>query len=267
MLAEELTRLRKKSGISVRELADKVGWDYSYLHRLETGRSLGGPEAIETLDTFYGTTPHLMILWELAKDRATFRDKYVRYLELEAEATAIEHYAGSAIPGILQTEAYARAWLWTVPHGPENTAELEGQLEARMGRQELLRRQPSVQLRAIIDEAGLRRPLLDTEEWHKQLSHVVEAASQPNVTVRVLPFSVGLHNVQGQSLILLMRPGGNTVAWLESFMGGELYEEPESVERLRLTYDALRDLALPPRDSVAFIEQLMEDSSPCDPPA
>ncbi|WP_431042851.1 helix-turn-helix domain-containing protein [Streptomyces sp. P1-3] len=267
MLADELARLRGASGLSLRELADKVGWDYTHVHSLEKGRNLGGPEVIEALDTVYGTTPMLMLLWELAKDGATFREKYVRYMELEAEALAIEHYTGNFVPGLLQTEAYARALLWSTPHRPENLAELEEQLEARMGRKEVLRREPAPYLRAILDEAVLRRPLLDPEEWHAQLAYLVEAASLPHVTVRILPYSVGLHDLVGGSLTIFRRPDDRTAAFMESSKGGELTEEPTAIERLRLSYDAVQDLALSPRDSVAFINQLMEDGAPCDPSA
>lgn len=262
MLATELGRLRAESGRSLRELAEKVGWDHTHLYNMEQGKALGGPEAVEALDTVYGTTPLLMRLWELAKQGATFRDKYVRYMQLEAEAVAIEHHTASIVPGILQTEAYARTLLWSTPHLPGDVAELEEQLEARMGRKKLLHRDPPPYLRVILDEAVLRRPLLDEGEWRGQLAHLVEAAAMPHVTVRVLPYSVGLHALMNGSLILLQRPDGRTAAWLESSKNGELFEETDEVERFRLSYDALRDRALSPRDSVAFIERAMEDSAP-----
>jgi transcriptional regulator with XRE-family HTH domain len=262
-----LARLRSESGWSLRELARKVGWDHTQLHAMEQGKSLGGPEAIEALDTVYGTTPLLMRLWEIAKQGAVFREKYVRYMELEAEAVVIEHYAGSFLHGVFQTEACAQALLWSTPHLPSDVPELEEQLAARMSRKQLLLRDPPPRLRAIIDEAVLRRPLLDAQGWHEQLAHLVEMASQPHVTVQVLPYSAGVHDLLGGLFTLLRRPDGRTAAWVESSKSGELFEDIEEVERLRLSYDALRDVALSPRDSAAFIEQVMEDSAPCQPPA
>ncbi|GGK73364.1 helix-turn-helix domain-containing protein [Streptomyces flaveus] len=267
VLAAELARLRSEFRWSLRELADKVGWDRTHLHNMEQGKSLGGPELIEALDTVYGTTPLLMRLWELAKQGAVFREKYVRYMELEAEAVVIEHYAGAFLPGVFQTEAYARALLWSTPHRPCDVAELEEQLEARMGRKEMLHRDSAPYLRAILDEPVLRRPLRDVQEWREQLAHLVELAALPHVDVQVLPFSAGLHDLLDGALTLLRRPDGCTAAWLETSKSGELFEETETVTRFRLSYDALRGLALSPRESVAFIEQVMEDSAPCDPPA
>lgn len=265
MLATELARLRTESGWSLRELADKVGWDHSQLHSLERGRTLGGPEIIEALDTVYGTKPLLMRLWEIAKQRVVFRDKYVRYMELEAEAVAIEHYAGAFLPGVFQTEAYARALLWSTPHRPSDVAGLEEQLEARMGRKEMLYGDFPPYLRAIFDEPVLRRPLPEVQEWREQLGHLIEVASLPHVSVQVLPFSAGLHDLLDGALTLLRHPDGRAAAWLESSKSGEMFEDADDVERFRLSYDALRGLALSPRDSVAFIEQVMEGSAPCDP--
>ncbi len=139
-----------------------------------------------------------------------------------------------------------------------------------MSRQELLLRDPPPHVRAIIDEAVLRRPLLDPGEWRGQLAHLLEMGSQPHVTVQVLPYSVGLHDLLGGLCTLLRGPDGRTTVWLESSKSGELFEDSKEVERLRLSYDALRDVALSPRDSVAFVEQVMEqvmeDSALCDPP-
>lgn len=130
----------------------------------------------------------------------------------------------------------------------------------------MLYRDSSPHLRAILDEPVLRRPLLDAQEWRGQLAHLVEVASLPHVSVEVLPLSVGLHDLLDGALTLLRRPDGRPAAWLESSKSGELFEAAEDVERFRLSYDALRGLALSPRESVAFIEHVMEDSASCDPP-
>ncbi|MFD5320373.1 helix-turn-helix domain-containing protein [Streptomyces sp. NPDC127098] len=264
MLRIEVARLREESGRSLRQLAEKVGYDHTQLGRVESGKSLGGPELIEALDTLYGTTPHLSILWELALAKGKIRDKYQRVLELEAQSAVIERYVTALIPGLFQTEAYARALLFSTPHGPEDIPELEEQLDARLGRQELLRRKPAPQIRVVIDEAALRRPLHNPMEWREQLALLAELAAEPHVMIQVLPFAAGPHDLYGEALGLLRTADGGTVAWLEGAKSGELFEVAEDVEELRLSYDAVRALALTPRDSVAFIEQLME-TLPCDP--
>ncbi|WP_461037693.1 helix-turn-helix domain-containing protein [Streptomyces mayteni] len=200
MLRIEVARLREESGLSLRQLAEKVGFDHTQLGRVESGKSLGGPELIEALDTFYGATPHLMILWELALAKGKYRDKYQRIIEIEAQAAVIERYVTGFIPGIFQTEAYARAVLFSTPHGPENVPELEEQLDVRLGRQQLLRRKPAPQIRVLLDEAVLRRPLHDPADWREQLAQLVELTAEPHIVIQAVPFAAGLHDLYGESL-------------------------------------------------------------------
>jgi hypothetical protein len=93
----------------------------------------------------------------------------------------------------------------------------------------------------------------------------VELARLPHVTIQVLPFSAGHHALSQTHSVLLWQPDGTSQAYTETAYSGELFEEPKDVATLRVAYDRVRDLALSPRESVAFIEQLMEDI-PCDPP-
>ncbi|MFE0687463.1 helix-turn-helix domain-containing protein [Streptomyces xiamenensis] len=261
MLAEEQARLRAERGWSYRELSQKVRFDHTYLHEMETGKTLGSPEVIRALDEVYGTGPHLSQLRELARDSA-FRDKYQRYMQLEAKATVMHQYSVCVVPGLLQTEAYARELLRA---GEPLGGDVEEQVSARMGRQDRLLGDGCTDFRAILDEAVLRRVLNDKRHWRGQLEHLVRTAGRPNVTVQVLPFAVGFHGLTNTDTMLMWMPNGRPVGYVETGYFGELTEEAPSVERLRLAYDRLRDLALSPPESVAFLEQLMEEI-PCDLP-
>jgi transcriptional regulator with XRE-family HTH domain len=261
MLADELTRLRSESGLSLRQLADKLGWDHAHLHNMEHGKSRGSEGVIEALDVFYGTTPLLKRLWTLAK-ATPFRDKYQRYMDLESEARVMQQYSPSIIPGLLQTEAYARELLRASGLAGD---ELDEQVSARLGRQGKLTEEPVVDFRAIVHEAALRCPLSDLRAWRTQLAHLVAMAERPNVTVQVLRLDARLHGLTNTDTMILWQPKGSCVAYTETGYSGDLAEDPGDVERLRLAYDHLRDLALSPRDSVAFIQMLLEDI-PCDPP-
>lgn len=260
--AEELATLRRARGISLRALGEEVCADHSHLGHMEHGTTLGGPELAQALDAFYGTT-HLVVLWELAvRDPSQFRERYRRYMTLEAEATGLQQYAPSVVPGLLQTAAYAGALINEAsPATPEDLTE---QVEARLGRQELLTRAEQPQFRAIIDEAALRRPLLDPGDWREQLSQLLETAQRSSVTIQVLPFTSGLHSLVSTDLMLLRLSDGSSIAYTETANSGELTEEPGGVERMRVAYDRVRDLALSPRESLAFLTQAMEDSPTCE---
>ncbi|WP_405821656.1 helix-turn-helix transcriptional regulator [Streptomyces sp. NBC_00838] len=262
MLAKELARLREESGKSLATLGEETTYDRAYLHKLETGARVGSPEVIAALSTVYGTGEQLLMLWQLAREDA-FADKYKRFMQLEAKATVRYQYAAGVIPGLLQTEGYAREVLQAARPRDEN--DLAEQVAARLGRQELLRGDDPPHYRAVLDESVLRRGGHDPEEWAIQLAHLVTISQLPNVTIQVLPFAAGLHALMGTSLTILWLPDGKAVAYTEDQHSGQLLESAEDVEDLRLSYDLLRDLALSPRESVAFIKRLMEDGTSCAP--
>lgn len=137
--------------------------------------------------------------------------------------------------------------------------ELEEQVVARIGRQELLHRKPRPTVRAIIDEVALRRAPADPEIWVEQLTHLIFSAGQPPITVQVLPFSLGVQPVPDGALSLLWQPDGSSVAYLEDNASGELLEEPDDFLKYRLAYDQIRDAALAPLESVTFIERILEE--------
>ncbi|WP_328547393.1 helix-turn-helix transcriptional regulator [Streptomyces platensis] len=259
VLACELRRLREASGRSLAQLADEANYDRTYLHRLETGERLSKLPVMETLDRIYGTSGLLVRLWGLARLDA-FKDKYREFMRYEAKATIIHKYA-VVVPGLLQTEDFARFVLSSAPTAI-SPAEIEDSVAARIGRQELLRRNPPPSVRIIFDEAVLRRPAPDPKIWHDQLTRIEAAAQAPTMTIQVLPFAAGMQGLTGGPLSLLWMADGSAVAYLEGNRSGELLEEPAEVERYRLAYDRLRDAALPPCDSSTFIQQLVEDSRP-----
>jgi hypothetical protein len=118
----------------------------------------------------------------------------------------------------------------------------------------------------VLDESVLRRELRNPQDWQDQLAHLLEMAERVYVTLQVLPFSAGLQHLLGGSLTILWQPDGRSVAYLESSAHGELLEDPGEVERLRLSYDRLRDAALPPHESIALIQRMMKGGTPCTPP-
>ncbi|MEU9150232.1 helix-turn-helix transcriptional regulator [Streptomyces sp. NPDC048417] len=260
--AEELRHLRAEKGVSLRELAEELGWDASNFGKMESGRSLGSPEIVEALDQYYGTPGLLLAMWELAVgDPSQFKEQYRRYMSLEAEATSLWHYAVSRPPGMLQTPAYVREALAA---GGLKDEELEQQVVARIGRQAVLEGEDAPPFRVILSEAVLRNSLRDPWEWREQLEYLVAAGGRPNITLHVLPFGAGLHRLDSMSVMFLRLMEGRTVAYTENDVRGELIEETSRVESLHRTYDDVRDLSLSPAESRIFILRLLEEV-PCEP--
>ncbi|WP_435216512.1 helix-turn-helix domain-containing protein [Streptomyces sp. bgisy034] len=257
MLGQTLRVLREKAGKSLGQLADETGYEKSYLSRLESGERVSKVTVMEDLDGYYGTGDLLLSHWKAARLDA-FKDRYKEYMALEATARIMWVFS-PGIPGLLQTEEFARGVL----SGAQTTADgdevVEEQVAARLGRQYLLRQRPEPEVRLIMDEFALRRPAASGKTWHDQLLHLEAAALWPNMTLQVLPFSAGAHHHMVGSLTLLWQRNGSAVAYKEGNGCSRLIEDQDEVLRQRLSYDRLRDLALSPSDSSAFIRDVLEE--------
>ncbi|MEU3659140.1 helix-turn-helix transcriptional regulator [Streptomyces sp. NPDC032940] len=259
--AEELRLLRNGRGVSLRGMAEAVGWDASQFGKMENGHTLGGPEIVEALDQYYGTGGMLLTLWELAvADPTQFKERYRRYMVLEAEAVSMWQYSPSIVPGLLQTPEYAAELL---SQGGLTGVELDRQVAARMGRREPLLAEGGPQFRAILSETVLHSSLRSAAEWHAQLRHLIAMGERPNISVQVVPWAAGLHALTNTDAMFL-RGAGRLVAWVETGYSGELVQETTTVDQLQLRYDRVRDMALSPGESREFIERMLEEA-PCEP--
>jgi transcriptional regulator with XRE-family HTH domain len=262
-LGQTLKSLREKAGKSLGQLADETGYDKSYLSRLESGQRLSKAAVMEDLDAYYGTGDQLVRLWRDAR-KDVIKDKYKGFMELEATARVMWMFQ-LRVPGLLQTEDYARAVLSGLSGAQAtvgNGEEVEEQVALRMGRQELLHRDPAPSVRVILDEAALRRPAADAEVWRNQLSHLLAAANLPNIALQVLPFTAGVHDLMDSHLWLFWQRTGDAVAYVEGNGFGEVIDDPDKVLSFRLSYDLVRDAALTPGESTAFVKRLLEECRP-----
>ncbi|MFJ3536141.1 helix-turn-helix domain-containing protein [Streptomyces sp. NPDC090109] len=260
--AEELRLLRAERELPLRKPGEAVGWDWSLFSKMENGETLGGPEVVQALDQYYGTPGLLLTLWELAMgDPTQFKERYRRYMTLEAEAISLWHYAPYLLPGLLQTKAYAQAVLEL---GRFKGDELTRQVEARWERRTLLEGENAPSFRTILSETVLRTPLPVREQWQEQLEHLLTVGERRNVTIQVVLHSFGLYPLGGTDVMFPKPTDGRTVAWVETSHSGQAVEETAAVDRLQLRYDFVRDLALSPADSRKFIMRMLEEAS-CEP--
>jgi transcriptional regulator with XRE-family HTH domain len=258
----ELSRLRERNGWTLAQLSEKTKYDTSYLQRLETGGRLGSIDAARALDRIYGTGDLLAGLWRLIKREAS-ADRFEGFNDLEADATGIQEFSISTVPGLLQTPKYAEAQLRL---GPVSEDGLADEVQARIVRQELLNGPKALHYRGLLDESVIRRPTLAPDIWTEQLTHLIDAAQRPNISLHVVPFTVGLHDLLGSSLQLLWLASGQTVAYIESSRFGQLIDDIEEVEQLRLSYDRLRDSALSAAETLGLLRDVLEDHASCSTP-
>ncbi|WP_338671833.1 helix-turn-helix transcriptional regulator [Streptomyces sp. SCSIO 30461] len=247
---------RERAGMSLEGLSNVVRISRSHLSRIETAEAMPPPSLPAMLDAAFGTDGIFEELYRLAS-KEIHPDQFQRRMELEARAVLIEEYSPQIVPGLVQTEDYARAQF--VVSNPKATRdEIEELVTARMIRHARLEADPPPDLSLILDEAVLRRAFGGPSVMHAQLVRLAEMALTPTTVIQVLPFTHGGHPLVGGSLTLMTLDDGARVAYEESITTGTLLEDLSIVAERQRAYDLLRACALSPGDSAAFIRSLME---------
>jgi len=190
-----------------------------------------------------------------------FPEQFGKFSDYEATATSLFYSEHSLVPGMFQTEDYARAVLRT--RRLKKPDEIERQVSARMARQEILAvandRRPTV-VHALIDEAVLRRPMAPAPVMYRQLMHLVEASSLPNMLIAVVPYGLGGHDGLLGAFAMARQPDLTTIVWLDDVAGGRTTDDPAMVEEAKMTFERLSMDALSrgqSRDLIAgFAEEL-----------
>ncbi|MGH3309117.1 MAG: helix-turn-helix domain-containing protein [Streptomyces sp.] len=259
----ELRRHRETAQLSLVQMATIVTSSKSTLARIETAELMPPPDLPGKLDLALGAEGFFSRLYELAK-REAHPDQYRRYMDFEARAEVIEQYGAQVLPGLLQTEAYARVFLSC----QEDLAQeqIDERVSARMARQHRQRSASPPHRWAILDESVLQRQMGGAGCMSEQLALLLEQVDTPESKVQVMPFSSGPHALLGGSLTLLTLPNGSAVAYEEGIEAGHLYEDPEAVVRRRRQYDVLRANALSLTESAELIRKVLEDYRSCDTP-
>jgi transcriptional regulator with XRE-family HTH domain len=256
MFGSEMRRLREQSGMSLAQLSGIVNSSTSSLHRIETAESMIPKGLPGQLDAAFGVDGWFTNLYALASIEA-HPDRYRRWMELETRARRIDGYAGHYVPGLLQTEGYARAVL-----ASGNPAEaVPDLLAARLDRQGIRCGDRPPFMTVVLDEAVIRRAIGGREVMREQLETLLPLVHSEISTVQVLPFHAGEHPLLGGALNLLTLDDGTVVAYEESIASGTLYEDAESIEIRRRKYDRVRANALSATDSAAALRAAMEDLS------
>jgi transcriptional regulator with XRE-family HTH domain len=263
-LAAELRRLRHEAGLSIEDVAAGLGWQPSKLSRIEN-RQVGISTAdLRKLLASYkvGDQAYRDEMLDMAR-RATERGWWQSFssdvvptalanlIGLETEARTIRSYEPELVPGLVQTEAYARAVMRAWQPG-WTAAEIDRRVEIRLGRQDVLRQAGvSPQASCIINEAVLRRSVGGNEVMHEQMEVLAKERDPANVTVQVLPFNSGAHPAMaGPFQILTFHdPGDLGVVHLESAMTAITLERPEELRRYDEIWGSLQARALSPEDS------------------
>ncbi|KEI43249.1 helix-turn-helix domain-containing protein [Saccharopolyspora rectivirgula] len=242
ILGSQLRKLREASGISREDAGYAIRGSGSKISRLELGRVSFKERDVEDLLTLYGVTD--------PEEREAFLDMvrksnqpgwwhryndlmpswFQDFVGLEESASRIQTYEIQFVPGLLQTEDYARA---VARQGrPEASSEdIERRVRLRLQRQKMFTRPNAPRLWAVIDESVLHRPIGGRQVLHAQLEHLLDITALPTVTLQVLPFELGRSAAEGAFTILrFAAPEIPDIVYLEHLCGALYLDKPEDVE-------------------------------------
>src|SRR4051794_7601493 len=269
-LAAEMVQLRGKR--TLKWLVEQTGVSETTIRRAETARGHRPNRSnmlalLKTLDAPAAKRAYIMSLWEgagsegPAAEYPNLREPYRVYVENERVARRLRNYQSLFVPGLMQTEPYARTVieeLWP----DAKPADVEEHVKVRLDRQALLTKTDPLYLDVVVDEAALRRCVGGPVVMAEQMRRLQELAELPNVTVQVIPFSVGVHGgMHGNFAVLGFDDADHAEFVYIEHMGNDqfLHKKPD-VNRYTRTFENLRkDKALSPDASLTLIDSVQRE--------
>ncbi|MBM0228031.1 MULTISPECIES: helix-turn-helix transcriptional regulator [Micromonospora] len=242
-----------ETGYTTEALAERVGVDPKTVGRwLSEGRI---PHARHRVSAAAVLGRDVVDIWpdtSRRREPVWFRP----WQEIEREAVSLRWFESLVLPGLLQTEAYARAVLsgaGLIPRG-----DVERHLAARLARQGVLRRDDPPQFTAVIDEAILRRPVGGGATMHEQLRALVAASAEPHVRVHVVPSSVGAYAGLNGPFVVATCPDHRAAGYLDNQLQGQVVSDPEDIAAMMAAWENVRGEALSHWQSVDLITEVAE---------
>jgi transcriptional regulator with XRE-family HTH domain len=269
IIGAEMKRLRVASGLTQRQVADQAGIDASAMPRYEGGVSSMSHLLADKLLDIYGVEEDRKVeLLDLAKRsrrrrprgevRPTVWEPVEDLIALERDASTIQEVAIQSVPGVFQTERYARAMLG---QGKLGRDVVEGHVQVRLARSEILSKEEPVDYWVVLHEAALRCAVGGPETMREQLTYLTELAARSNVTIQVLPDSAGAHPATAGWFAILRFPIAPEYGVVyHDYLTGALYlDEPEEVAQYDDAYLHLIKMALSEQASLRFIKKLSQE--------
>lgn len=257
-VGRQLKLRREAVGMRAGEFGEAVGYGEDLVYKIEGGKRIPRPEYLDMADEVLGAGG---LLAAMKEDVAKVRyPKKVRALaEMEAKAAEMGVYVGLSIHGLLQTPEHARA-LFEVSQSAYTEAELDRLVAARMGRKSIFDRSPRPALSFVQEEVTLRRRVGGTMVWRQQIEHLLDVAQLRKVTLQVMPTDSGAHPGLSGKIEVLKFEDGTATGRSDGAYNGRPTSEPRQLRILELRYSTIRAQALTPRESLAFIEQLLGET-------
>ncbi|MFL4948723.1 helix-turn-helix domain-containing protein [Streptomyces sp. MMS24-I31] len=257
-VGRQLKLRREAAGLRAAEFGAAVGYGEDLVYKVEGGKRIPRQDYLNRADEVLRAGGLIAATWEDVK-RVRYPKKVRELGKLEAQAVEIALYECHIIPGLLQTPEHARAVIGAAqpPYSPDD---VERMVAARLARQSVFERSPAPALSFVVEEGVLRRPIGGTMAWRQQLERLLEVGRLHNVVLQVMPMNCDTHSGLDGRIELLKFPDGTAAGRSEGAFNGRPTSEPRHLRILELRYGTIRAQALSPRESLAFIEQLLGET-------
>jgi transcriptional regulator with XRE-family HTH domain len=246
--------LREHAGLSREEFGRQVGLSKHTIASIETGRRMPDPTFVDRAEPALGNTGALRRAIAHVRRQAGLASWFRQWARMESSASAVCTYECRLVPGLLQTEAYARA-LFEGRLPLLSDEEIATQLTARLERHALLKN-PHVAFNFVLDEHLFLRRSGGVDVTRELIGHVLEISARRNVEVQILPLSMGVHPGLNGPIVLLETPENRWFAYSEGQETGQLVSDAKAISVLQLRYAKLRSQALTPEDSRSLLERM-----------
>ncbi|MDH2393441.1 helix-turn-helix transcriptional regulator [Streptomyces sp. HNM0663] len=251
-----VARFREAAGLTQRELAERVRLHVETISSIEVGRRALKPDLARLMDRILDTKGALETAVDNLPEVDLYPTRMEQFIDLEREAIAISWYENQVLPGLLQTENYARAvFRCRVP--AYNDEVLSERLAERLARQDILRRKVPPAISFIISETVVRDRIGGDEVYAETLRHLRSCADLPFITLQILPLGLCAHAGLNGPFIILETPDDHHVAYAETQRGIQLVAEPDKVGALTRKYAMLRTQALNLEQTKNLLDQLL----------
>ncbi|MEV8592490.1 helix-turn-helix transcriptional regulator [Streptomyces sp. NPDC052012] len=253
-----LQHLRKRAGLNQQQLGDAIGYSLEQVASVEQGRRPAKAAFTVAADRVLGAGGVLQVLQDEV-DRAKLPRFFRNFALIEAQVVSRFDYEPLLVPGLLQTEAYARAVF--AGHCPPFSEEIIDQhTEARLSRQKLLTRVPLAELSFIVSEEALRDPVGGSEVMREQWERLLEIGSLRNVEIQVMPARRGFHPGKNGPFVVVETHEHKHLGYFESQGVGCVVTEPSEVSTFALRYGKLRSQALNVEESARLLERMVGET-------
>jgi transcriptional regulator with XRE-family HTH domain len=255
-----LRHYRTAAGLTPEELGARIYLSASQIRKVEDGTRTPTEALTEACEALPELNTHgaLTTLREILRDHLRHRAYpgwFQAWPDHESQARRLRDFELAVVPGLLQTEAYARAILSTRVGATEE--ELDEAVAARLERQHILEREQPPELWVLLDEAVLRRPVGGPETMADQMAFLATAAERRYVVLQIIPLSVGAHEgMRGGPFVLADFAESPSLGYQDTALTGQIVEDANQVEALANTWDTLRLEALPRSASLDLVEEV-----------